>query len=319
MARETFSDLILTAQNYLSDDSTSSKTNLSDTQTFLKKEINKGTRLIFNRLRMHKTQRQQTASTVEDQQFYHLPPDFGTLESITVTTGGIKYPLTPIDSQESWDDLNQIDFSPTTFAQKVFVRRDDFGIWPTPAADDDTITLNYNVIHKDMANTDHTAGTVSTTQNDATVTGTDTSFTAAMVGRWFKADSDGEWYRITSFTSLTSIELESVFEGTAVSGDTYVIGESPEVPVELHELIPHFATAQFYMGPKRNIEKAQGHLNYFWTSDFMNNSRRMRDAHGGLLYAVRRYAATGRSNSRLVRRRGSVVSRFNEAWRTTLS
>ena len=140
-----------------------------------------------------------------------------------------------------------------------------------------------------------------------------------MVGRWFKADSDGEWYRIDSFTSTTSIELESEFAGTAVSGGTYVIGESPEVPVELHELIPHFAAAQFYMGPKRNIEKAQSHLNYFWTGDFINTSRRMVNSHGGLLYAVRRYAATGRSNSRLVRRRQHVVSRFDEAWRTTLS
>ncbi|HEC65536.1 MAG TPA: hypothetical protein ENI23_09590 [bacterium] len=319
MARQTLSSILLTSQNYVSDAETSSKTALSDTQTFLKKEINNGMRLIFNRLRMHEIQRVQTASTVADQQFYHKPPDFGTLQVATLTVGGIAYPLEIVDSYNQWNILNETTFTGASIPQFIFVRRDDFGIWPIPANSSDTITLTYNLLQKDLINIDYTDGTVSTTQNDATVTGSGTTFTAGMVGRWFKADSDGEWYRITSFTNSTSIELESVFEGTAVSGDTYIIGESPEIPTELHELLPHFAAAKFYAGPRRDATKAQEQLNYFYTSDFFNTSRRMNNAAGGLLYAVARYAAGGRSNSRLVRKLRSPVSRYDERFRTTLS
>lgn len=319
MARQTYSELILQTQNYISDDSITSKTNLSDTQTFIKKELNNGMRLIFNRLRMHETQRVQTASTVADQQFYHKPPDFGTLQVATLEVGGIAYPLEKVDSYEQWNVLNETTFTGTSIPQYIFVRRDDFGIWPIPADSDDTITLTYNLLQKDLINTDVSAGTVSTTQNDATVTGSSTAFTAGMVGRWFKADSDGEWYRITSFASTTSIELESVFEGTAVSGDSYIIGESPEIPTELHELLPHFAASKFYAGPRRNATKAQEHLNYFYMGDFFQTSRRMVNAQGGLLYAVRRYASGGRSNSRLVRKLRPTTHRFNDRFKTTLT
>jgi len=317
--RETLTSLILTSQNYIVDPETTTKTALSDTKTFLKKELNKAYRLVLNKLKNYTTQKVWTTETEDGEQYYHLPPDFNRLQSATLTISGVSYPLVVIDSYDEWNKLNQMDFSGTVIPQFIFIRRDDFGIWPEPSADDDTITLVYNIFVKDMTADDYVTGTVTTVQNDATVTGTDTTFTAAMVGRWFKATDDGEWYRIASYTDATSIELESVFEGTAVTDSAFTIGESPEIPVQLHELLPYKAVAPYIAGFKRDPTTAQSFMNYFWTGDFFNNSRRVMSAAGGLLAAVREYSGLGRSNSRLVRRRPVEVSRFDERWSSTLT
>ena len=316
--RETLGSLLLTSQNYIVDPDTTSKTALSDTKTFLKKELNKAYRLVLNSLKNYTTQKVWTTETEDGEQFYRLPPDFNRLQSATLTISDVAYPLQVIDSYNEWNTLNQIDFSGSTTPLFIFIRRDDFGIWPKPSADDNTITLVYNIFVKDMTQDDYITGTVTTVNDDATVTGTDTTFTPAMVGRWFKATDDQEWYRIDSYTGAESIELESVFEGTAVTDSAFIIGESPEIPVQLHELLPYKAVAPYLAGFKRDPVTAQSFLNYFWTGDFNNNSRRLRDAAGGLLGAMKEYSGLGRANSRLVRRRPRIVSPFDERWSSVL-
>lgn len=67
----------------------------------------------------------------------------------------------------------------------------------------------------------YTTGTVSVTNDDATVTGSGTTFTSAMVGRQIKIDNQIK--TITSFTSTTSIEMESVWPEDSKSGASYSI------------------------------------------------------------------------------------------------
>lgn len=318
MSRETFSSLLLTSQNYIVDPSTTSSTAISDTKTFIKKEINNVCRLIYDKFKNYKVQKQQTASTVADQQYYHLPPDFLRLEQATLTVGDVAYPLQVVDSMENWKYLNQVDFSGMTLPQFIFPRRDDFGIWPIPQ-DTNTITLDYNYMLKDLVNEDYTTGTVVVTNNDATITGTSTTFTAGMVGRWFKFDNDGDWYRLKTFTSTTEMELESVFEGSTATTNTYVIGESPEIPSETHQYIPWAVAAAFLAGPRRDPVKAQTYQNYFFTGDFSNNSRRLKDTGGGILGVLKEYMSRGRSNSQLIRRNQVIVNRFDERWTSTIS
>ena len=316
--RETLTSLILTSQNYEVDASTTSSTALSDTKTFNKKEINNVCRLIYDKFKNYKVQKQQTASTVASQQYYHLPPDFLRLEAATVTVGSVAYPLQVVDSPESWKDLNQVDFSGNVFPQFIFPRRDDFGIWPIPTSVN-TITLDYNYMLKDLVNEDYTTGTVAVTNNSATITGTDTTRTDNMVGRWFRATDDGDWYRLATFTSTTSMALESVFEGSTDTSSNYVIGDSPEIPSETHQYIPWAVAAAYLAGPKREVVKAQTYQNYFFTGDFSNTSRRLKDAGGGILGVLKDYMSRGRSNSQLVRRNQKIGSRFDERWSTTLS
>jgi len=321
--RETFGTLLQVCKDYTIDPSKTSSTNISNTEKFLKSEINKTVRYMFSRIRNYKSQLlPQTMTTVADQIFYHYPPGIDSIETITMTVGDLSYPLFPISSQYEWDRLKIIEFAADTIPKYYFPRKYDFGIYPTPQ-DAYTVTLVANNMPKDMSVADYITGTVATTQNSQTVTGTTTVFTAAMVGRWFaSADSsafvNGNWYRISAFSSSTSITLQSVFEDTALSGSSYVIGESPEIPVELHELIPYRVAAAYFQTYRRDPRKAQTFMNFFYTGDF-GNPERSGDIHGGLLGAINRYDTYGRANKQTVqmgRRRFVYGDRF---WATTLT
>jgi len=323
--RETFGMLLQTSKDLCVDDATTSYTNLSDPETFLKKEINKAVRFIISTLGNHIVEKQQTASSVADQQYYHLPPDCDRITSVTVEMGDVYYPVQIVEAQEHWDELNQIDFSGTAIPQFIFPRASDFGIWPTPQDADSTITINYIKKVKDMSATDYKDGTITIITNTTTVTGTTdeiegatTAFTSAMVGRWLRADSDGIWYPISAYTSGTVLTLETYFEGSSVSEDTYLIGESPDIPEDLHEYIPYKAAAAYMAGYRHDPVGAQALLNYFYTGDF-NNSRRDSSVAGGILGAKNTYDTKGRANSGLVRRNKKIVSRFNEVWTNTIT
>jgi len=66
-------------------------------------------------------------------------------------------------------------------------------------------------------------GTVTVTNNSKTVTGSGTTFTAAMVGRKFRASGDNAYYIIAAYVSATEITLEVVYQGTTTSGSNYSI------------------------------------------------------------------------------------------------
>jgi len=55
--------------------------------------------------------------------------------------------------------------------------------------------------------TDYTTGTVSVAATTGVVTGSGTTFTAAMVGKPFKAAGHTSWYLVSAFTSATSITI----------------------------------------------------------------------------------------------------------------
>lgn len=318
--RETYGSLLLTAQNLAVDPTTISKTDLSDSKTFLQKQINQTCRSLYNLLRNHKVSKTgDTIDSVDGTQYYDLPPDFGTLKAATMTVNSVDYPLVPVDSQENWDLLNQVDFSGTVIPQFIFIRDRDFGIWPTPTEDGLDIILKYNFILKDMANDDYQDGTVAVANAGTTITGTDTTFTASMVGRWFKADDDGDWYYISAYTDATHLTIDRTFVGSSVSGSSYTIGESPNLPVVLHEFIPYKAVATYLAGPRRNPKAAQSFLNYFWTGDFENANRRMKNAAGGVLQIIRQYNATGRSDSHLVNRKRTPATQWADHWSGTIS
>ena len=69
----------------------------------------------------------------------------------------------------------------------------------------------------------YTTGTVAVTEGLTTVTGTGTTFTAAMVGRKFRAGSDTAYYVIAAFVSTTEVTLEAAYQGTTATGATYSI------------------------------------------------------------------------------------------------
>ena len=71
---------------------------------------------------------------------------------------------------------------------------------------------------------EYNTGTITITKDSTTVTGAGTTFTSAMVERKL-ITVDGVAYRIGSFTSTTSIELETAYKGETTSGATYSINQ----------------------------------------------------------------------------------------------
>lgn len=65
--------------------------------------------------------------------------------------------------------------------------------------------------------TDETTGTVTVDVTTGAVTGAGTAFTAAMVGKGFKASGHTTWYRVKSYASATSIVIEDDVDDIATA------------------------------------------------------------------------------------------------------
>lgn len=215
----------------------------------------------------------RTTTTVEDQQYYYNPPSLREIKSITVTIGDVDYELEEVSSQENWNRLNAVEVS-SSIPQKYFRREYDYGIWPIPQDDDDTITISYTRNIDPLYFEDYTTGTVAVTENDQTVTITTGNLITGAVkaGFWFSlSDSNGEprgsWYRIGSITDTTHMELETYFEESAESGATYIIGQVPELLDEGMLLPAYGALADYFMLKRNDFEKGTRFNNVFWTGN----------------------------------------------------
>lgn len=275
----------------------------------------------FSEIANLETQQVKTASTVVNQQFYHMPSGMIDTEDVTVTIGSIAYPLITVDSQIQWDRINQVLLSTTALPQFIFPRRDDFGIWPIPQGVY-TITFNYHIRDRSMGVADYTTGTVTVANNSQTVTGSATTWTSAMVGRWFIVNDatkqgQGWWYRISGVGSTTSITLETSYEQASAAGATYRIGESPELPEEIHLSLSDGVVADYYAGPRSDQQKATWFNNRFWTGDGQNSLREGQLFTGGILGAKQRYA--GRNDGAIIWKHGLSTSWNDKLWASSIT
>ncbi len=301
--RYTYSQLIQDSQDLCIDDSATTYTGLSDTKSFIKREINNTNTDIFNLLKNYKLQPPPyTDSTVANQIYYPFRPGFSKLTSLVVNVGTYKPPLTIVGSEDEWNALQQV---PVTAAwpTKVYPRRDDFGLYPTPQIVY-TMTISGIWIPLNMTVDDYKAGTIAWTNGSAAIVGTGTTFTAAMVGSWIGGtDSNGIFnsnlYRVATYTNATHITVDRNVIDTTASGLTYIVGQSPEIPEDLHQFIPYRVAATYYGIRRRNPTLAQQYLNYFWTGDY-NNVKREGEVMGGVLNVLNDLLQKGRSNSGLV-------------------
>lgn len=256
-------DAITDTQKFCADDS-------STTQTFLERMMNVGYKKILNELHRPVTEKTRTASTVANQQYYQLPSDVARIRSVTVTISSKVYPIVHEPSQKRWNELN---FQTWTQAYPNFYFvRPRFGVWgteiglfPTPSTSGYTITVVYEATDRDLSVTKYTTGTAAVTSGSASVTGSGTSWTSAMVGRYFKvtdADGDGLHYRIGSVTNSTTLVLENVYEGTTDSSVQYQIAQAFNLPEEMQILPCYYAAWHFYLA-KQNPKQVANYKTLF--------------------------------------------------------
>jgi hypothetical protein len=77
----------------------------------------------------------------------------------------------------------------------------------------------------------YNTGTVDVTNGSATVTGTGTTFTSAMVDRYIRIAGAAREYRISAYSSATSITIETTYTGDTATGQTYnIVDERKALP-----------------------------------------------------------------------------------------
>jgi hypothetical protein len=188
-----------------------------------------------------------TDTTVASQQNYELPYNYEKLNSVTITVGTYKYPIVEVTDRKFWDVLQQTTGFTSTIPQYYYIDAAKIYFYPTPSANGNTINYSYKIAVRDLANADYTTGTVTLTNASTAVTGAGTTFTAAMVGRYLKGNTDGYWYKIAGFTNATSITLAKAFQGTTGAGLAFTIGEMPIIPEAFHQNLVDYAAHQYFL------------------------------------------------------------------------
>jgi len=224
-----------------------------------KRWLNRGLSTFQSKLKITYTEQKRLASTVIDQRQYQTPEDAGRIKTIDFDDGSNTLPLSEIIDDAMWQRMysTAVTGIPTHFHK---VGEDLYELYPTPeAVYDDGIILTCRIKQKQMSAANYATGTASIAENGRIVTGVGTTWTAAMVGRRFRfADGfgNGIWYRISGFTSATSITLENYYSDAAVAASGYLIAEIPELPVKLHDALYDYAYWRWLLG-KREMGAAR--------------------------------------------------------------
>lgn len=226
--------------------------------TLAKQSINLGDRHLATSIGLPPMEEERTYLTTTSAS-YVLPERFIKLIELYVTIGSYRYYADPVYDHGTWGMYKKQTVSGDQLT-KVFIRSGlkTFEVYPTPSTAGNTMTMIYESFSKDLTAADYTTGTITTLANGGTaVTGSGTTFTAAMVGRWFKTD-DGNWYKISGYTSATAITLQMAYQGTAIAAgsSTFTIGEVTRLPEATHELPVYYALWQHFQGIRRDKDMA---------------------------------------------------------------
>lgn len=270
--------------------------------TFLNTMMNTGYKDVLAELGRPVTEKTKTTTSVASQRGYQMPQDFNWLKSIKVTVGSTIYTPDEEESQEQWDyrttQTRSGDVPEAYFVRPRFgFQGTEVQLDPVPSTNGNTITVVYEAIDRDLSQAKYTTGTIAVTNGSATVTGSGTTFSAAMIGRYLQitsATGDGLWYKVTGFSSTTSITLENYYQGTTVSGVTYQIAEAFGLPEDLHMLPIYYAVWHYHLF-RRDKTRSDEYGAYYTA---------------GLQNAKRRYGTKARSNIIKGGRRGISGSTY---------
>lgn len=227
----------------------------SDHLVIGKRNINMGQKILETELGYPPEEDSRDITTTTSD-IYVLPENFIRLINIYVTIGTTRYVAEEVFDEDMWQLLKRrTSGSTSNYMTHVFVRQKTFEVYPTPSTASNTMHMTYEALSKDMINADYTTGTITTLAALGTaVTASGSTFTAEMVGRYFKVNADAQWYRISAFTDTTHITLASPYQGTAISAGTsaYTIGEIPRTPPATHIIPVYFSLWKHFEGVRRD-------------------------------------------------------------------
>lgn len=231
----------------------SDATDSVNTQYF-KDRINEALKILESDLHIFYTENTRTGLFVANTQSYQLPEDYIRMKKLYVTVGTRRYDAEFVFDEDLWQELNVTTAVRSNYLQKVFTRTDTFEVFPTPSSGN-TYTMIYEAAGVDLQNDDYITGSITTLANAGTaVTGSGTTWTSAMIGRYFKINTDNRWYKVTAVGSATTLTLGKAYQGTAIAAGTsaYTIGEMCRLPEACHHIPEFYALMMYFLGVKRN-------------------------------------------------------------------
>lgn len=193
--------------------------------------------------------------------FQPLPYDVDLVESVSVTVSSTVYTPRPAPNKNFWDKLTYTDYDSDT-PEWWFIQDGRFALWPRPATSGKVIELNTKIRVPDLNVADYTASTVDIITNGSVkVTGSSTTWTTPMVGRWLRvthsdtaaSSGDGEWYRIAAVESTTVLYLDRPYGGrslTTGAAAAYTIGMMPLLPEAFHDLPEIYGAYRYWSKEK---------------------------------------------------------------------
>lgn len=202
----------------------------------------------------------EDVDTVANQSAYAIPATIRKLINIYVTVGSgstaVKYLPIPIFDDNKWNLILASRLAASDIPRFYRVTGNNkIEIQPTPATSSNVITFRGRTSVIDLSIADYTTGTVSgITNGDVAVTGSGTTWTAAMAGRYLRITNsdtankgDGRWYKILSYSSATSITLFAPYEGTTITAGAaaYTIGQMSPIP-EPYDTAPVYRALALY-------------------------------------------------------------------------
>ena len=226
--------------------------------------INDAIRILVNKFYFNETS--YTMSSVAAQQFYNLPPNCRKIINVTGTIGNIVWVTKDCPDRNYWDILNTTPFN-QDFPMFHFIwnRNTQVGIWPAPASNGNTYTVNYQMRNVDLSQADYATGTVSISNGSPNLTFSGSTLNSKKVFRWIQIAAptgDNQWYQIQSVNvGASTAVLYGNYGGTTVSGGAFTIGEMSVLPEDYQDLplyraleiyftsiVPNQAQADLYQG-----------------------------------------------------------------------
>lgn len=194
--------------------------------------------------------------------FQPMPYDVDLVESVSVKVTDTLYTPRPSPSKKHWDELHTSTDYKSDAAEWWFVEDGKFALFPRAATAANVITLNSKIHVPDLNVADYTTGTVDIITNGSPkVTGSGTSWTTPMVGRWIRvthsntaaSSGDGEWYRVAAVESTTVLYLDRPYGGrslTTGAAAAYTLGMMPLLPEAFHDLPEIYGAYRYWSKEK---------------------------------------------------------------------
>lgn len=258
----------------------------------LKELLNLGYKDILQKFTGEETEDVRTTTTQTNTRAIKLAPNYIRMHTITATVGSQVYDLIEEESQDKWNE--RLYLNRTSTRPEVYFLRPRFGVGgtellldPIPSNAATIITTNYAAGARDLSVDKYVTGTVVATNGSTTITGSGTIFTSAMIGRYFQVNDitgDGNWYRITGFTSSTAVTIENKYDGATTSGKAFIIAEIFALPEEMQILPLYYTMMHYYLGYRQDKDEKRLAL---WETRYNN----------GMKLAETRYKRKGKSST----------------------